>query len=85
MKDKSKVVSLDANVVKIPIEPLGAITDDELNKRIHELFVKYCCGGIDKLEDEMPDFVKVCREVFTNGYKAGRNDLLRMVTGKEWE
>lgn len=76
---------MDANVVKIPIEPLGAITDDELNKRIHELFVKYCCGGIDKLEDEMPDFVKVCREVFTNGYKAGRNDLLRMVTGKEWE
>ena len=76
---------MDANVVKIPIGPLGAITDDELNKRIHELFVKYCCGGIDKLEDEMPDFVKVCREVFTNGYKAGRNDLLRMVTGKEWE
>ena len=84
-KDKLKVVSLDADVVKIPIEPLGAMTEDELTKRIHELFVKYCCGGIDKQEDEMPNYVKVCREVFTNGYKAGRNDLLRMVTGKEWE
>ena len=84
-KDKLKVVSLDADVVKVPIEPLGAMTEEELTKRIHELFVKYCCGGIDKPEDEMPNYVKVCREVFANGYKAGRNDLLRMVTGKEWE
>ena len=84
-KDKLKVVSLDADVVKVPIEPLGAMTEEEPTKRIHELFVKYCCGGIDKPEDEMPNYVKVCREVFTNGYKAGRNDLLRMVTGKEWE
>jgi hypothetical protein len=29
--------------------------------------------------------VKVCREVFTNGYKAGYQDMLRNVTGKEWE
>jgi hypothetical protein len=49
------------------------------------LFVKYCCGGIDKPEDEMPHYVKVCREVFTNGYKAGYQDMLRNVTGKEWE
>ena len=51
----------------------------------HELFVKYCCGGIDKPEDEMPHYVKVCCEVFTNGYKAGYQDMLRNVTGKEWE
>ena len=84
-KDELKVVSLDANVEKVPIEPLGAMTEDELNKRIHELFVKYCCGGIDKPEDEMPQYVKVCRDVFANGYKAGHNDLLNMLTGKEWE
>lgn len=84
-QDEMKVISLEANVVKVPIEPLGAITEDELNERIHELFVKYCCGGIDKPEDEMPHYVKVCREVFTNGYKAGYQDMLRNVTGKEWE
>ena len=80
-----KAVSLDADAVKVPIEPLGAMTEEEQTKRIHELFVKYCCGGIDKPEDEMPNHVKVCREVFVNGYKAGYNDLLCMVTGKEWE
>ena len=84
-KDDLKVISLDASTVRVPVEPLGAVTDDELNKRIHELFVKYCCGGIDKPEDEMPHYVKVCREVFTNGYKAGYQDMLRNVTGKEWE
>ena len=84
-KDELKVVSLDANVEKVPIEPFGTMTEDELNKRIHELFVKYCCGGIDKPEDEMPQYVKVCRDVFANGYKAGHNDLLNMLTGKEWE
>ena len=84
-KDKMKTVSLYADVVKIPIEPAGAMTEEELTKRIHELFVKYCCGGIDKIEDEMPDYVKVCREIFANGYKAGHNDLLCIVTGKEWE
>ena len=84
-KDELKVISLDANVVKVPIEPLGTITEDELTKRIHELFVKYCCGGIDKPEDEMPNYAKVCREVFSNGYKAGYQDMLRNVTGKEWE
>jgi hypothetical protein len=83
--DDLKVISLDASTVRIPVEPLGAVTEDELNKRIHELFVKYCCGGIDKPEDEMPHYVKVCREVFTNGYKAGYQDMLRNVTGKEWE
>lgn len=83
--DDLKVISLDASTVRIPVEPLGAVTEDELNKRIHELFVKYCCGGIDKPEDEMPNYVKVCREVFTNGYKAGYQDMLRNVTGKEWE
>lgn len=40
MTEELKVISLDANVVKVPIEPLGAITDEELTKRIHELFVK---------------------------------------------
>ena len=83
--DQQKVVSLDANVVGIPVEPLGAMSEDELTKRIHELFVKYICDGIDKPEDEMPEYVKVCREVFANGYKAGYNDMLRIVTGKEWE
>ena len=83
--DDLKVISLDASTVRIPVEPLGTVTEDELNKRIHELFVKYCCGGIDKSEDEMPHYVKVCREVFTNGYKAGYQDMLRNVTGKEWE
>lgn len=83
--DDLKVIPLDASTVRIPVEQLGAVTEDELNKRIHELFVKYCCGGIDKPEDEMPHHVKVCREVFTNGYKAGYQDMLRNVTGKEWE
>ena len=84
-KDDLKVISLNASTVRVPVEPLGAVTEDELNKRIHELFVKYCCGGINKPEDEMPHYVKVCREVFTNGYKAGYQDMLRNVTGKEWE
>ena len=84
-KDELKVISLDASTVRIPVEPLGAVTEDELNKRIHELFVKYCCGGIDKPEDEMPEHIKICRKVFANGYKAGYQDMLRKVTGKEWE
>ena len=62
--DELNVISLDANVVKVPIEPLGAMDEEELAKRIHDLFVKYCCGGIDKPEDEMTDYVKICREVF---------------------
>ena len=33
----------------------------------------------------MPEYVKVCREVFVNGYKAGYNDLLCKVTGQELE
>ena len=80
-----EVISLDAKVVKVPIEPLGAITDEKLTKRIHELFVKYCCGGIDEPEDKMPNYIKLCREVFANGYKSGYQDMLRNVTGKEWE
>lgn len=83
--DDLKVISLGASTVRIPVEPLGAVTEDELNKRIHELFVKYCCGGIDMPEDKMPLHVLVGREVFTNGYKAGYQDMLRNVTGKEWE
>ena len=85
MSDNIKVVSLDAKVVKVPVDPLGTMTDEEINKRIHELFVKYCCGGINKTEDEMPEHVKICREVFANGYKSGFHDMLRNVTGKEWE
>lgn len=82
---KQKEISLAADVVKIPIESLEAMAEEERTKRIHELFVKYCCGGIDKPEDEMPHYIKLCREAFTNGYKAGYNDLLFLTTGKEWE
>ena len=85
MKDKKKEVSLNADVVKVPIGPFREMDEEELIKRINELFVKYCCGGIDKSEDEMPDYVKVCREVFANGYKAGYNDMRCIVTGEEWE
>lgn len=67
-------ISLNANVVRIPI---GEGNNEELDKRINHLFVKYCCGGIDKPEEEIPKHIKICREIFANGYKAGYNDLLR--------
>jgi hypothetical protein len=82
---KRKEIPLAANVVKIPIGEDNSMTDEELEKRINQLFVKYCCGGIEKSVEETPDYIKVCRNVFANGYKAGHNDLLYRFTHNEWE
>ena len=84
MADK-KVISLNANVVKIPIGQIKPTNEADIDERINKLFVKYCCGGIDKPEEEMPEYIKVCREIFSNGYKAGYNDLLCKITNREWE
>ena len=85
--DKRKSISLAANVVAIPVGNYNSrnMTDEELTKRINHLFVQYCCGGIDKPEEELTDGIKLCREIFTNGYKAGYNDLLCKVTNEKWE
>ena len=83
--EKKKTISLNANVVAIPVGERGEMSEEELDKRINQMFVKYCCGGIEKPESETPKYVKICREVFANGYKAGYNDLLRIVNGIELE
>lgn len=82
---RKKTISLNANVVAIPVGDCEEMSEEELNKRINQMFVKYCCGGIDKPESEIPEHIKVCREIFANGYKAGYNDLLCKVTCQELE
>ena len=81
MADK-KTISLNANVVAIPVGKRGEMSEEELDKRINKMFVKYCCGGIEEPESEMPEYVKLCRDVFATGYKAGYNDLLCILKGQ---
>lgn len=87
-KEKQQLPNGELNVVRIDCTKKGFIlpgNEQELDNRINELFVKYICAGIEKSEDEMPDYVKVCREVFKNGYKAGHNDAICRITGIDWD
>ena len=80
-------ISLDANVVKIPVgDRTHEMSEEELNKHIDELFDKYICTGMGiKPEDELYDKLRVIRKIFNNGYRCGYNDMLSRVTGEEWE
>ena len=80
-------ISLDANVIKIPVgNGTHETSEEELNKHIDELFDKYICAGMGiKPEDELYAKLRVIRKIFNNGYRCGYNDMLSRVTGEEWE
>ena len=77
-KDKMKVVSLNADVVEIPVgDGTHETSEEELNKHIDELFDKYICIGMGiKPEDELYAKLRVIRKIFNNGYRCGYNDML---------
>ena len=71
-------ISLDANVVKIPVSNgTHEMSEEELDNHIDELFDKYICTGMGiKQEDELYAKLRVIRKIFNNGYRCGYNDML---------
>ena len=76
-----KKISLNANVVRIPVgNKAQKMNDNELDKHIDELFDKYICEGMGiKPEDEIYGKLRVIRKIFNNGYRCGYNDLLSVL------